>query len=109
MENSSNALSPSIDVSLPESSTRKVVQQNDNLEIWIDKDGGLYIDNEKVDFLQIKEAMLNATNENPDLSVILKGDRVVELGDVVRLMDLATESNVKTFSLGTKNPNLDNK
>lgn len=109
MENPSNSLSPSIDVSLPESSTRKVVQQNDNLEIWIAKDGGLYIDNEKVDFQQIKDKMLIAVEKNPDISVILKGDEVVELGEVVRLMDLATESNVKTFSIGTRNPKLENK
>lgn len=108
-ENANNALNPTIDVALPESSTQKVVQESDNLEIWIDEQGQFFIDNQNVGMSGIRTAMREAVLENPDVSVIIKGDKKVDLGEVVTLMDLATESKVKTFSLGTTNPDLQNK
>jgi len=94
--------SPSIDINLPESSSKQLIRENQDIEIWISKEGGFFINRQEVSIEQVKSRLQQGLQRNKGLLVIVKADTEVEHGDVVLLLNLAQEVGVKKLSIGAR-------
>ena len=101
--------SPKHDISLPESSTQILIKDEKSVEIWVNKDGKFFVDERELSLQEIKTTMADSVSMDEEVSVIVKGDKEVNLDKVVELMDLASEMKIKHFSLGMSKPASENK
>ena len=94
--------SPSIDINLPESSSKTLIRESQDIEIWISKEGGFFIERQEQSLEQVKSRLQQGLQRNKGVVVIVKADTEVEHGDVVLLLNLAQEVGVKKLSIGAR-------
>ena len=94
--------SPKIDIDLPESSTNKLLHENQDIEIWLSKDGEYWIDKRPLALDSILKQLEKSIAENPQLVVVVKADKEVDHGQVVNVLDLAQKAGVKQLSIGAR-------
>jgi len=78
-----------IRVDLPHSDTQEFIQEGEEVVIKINGDGGLFVDDVPVSEDALRTELKRAVQKDPGTTVIIKADRAVEHGEVVRVMDLA--------------------
>ena len=93
---------PGIEVDLPRSSSDTVLQDTDDLKIWIAGDGAVFVDEEPVDFGGLKDALNRAAKNNPSTLIVLKADRAVDHGRVVAVMDAARSRGLTQLAIATE-------
>ena len=94
--------SPKIDIDLPESSTNKLLHENQDIEIWLSKTGEFWIDKKPLALDSMLKHLEQAVSNNPKVVVVVKADKEVEHGEVVNVLDLAQKAGVKQLSIGAK-------
>ncbi len=92
---------PGIKLELPQAQSATVVEQKD-YTLFVDKDGGLFLNNEEVRVEKLEQKLTAALSEMKDGSLILKADQDVSHGVVVKVMDAAKRSGVKRLVIGTR-------
>jgi biopolymer transport protein ExbD len=106
---------PGIQVDLPRSSATTVLQEKEDLNVWITVDGAVFLDDVPVDLKTLRAAFAAAVAKDPNTVVVVKADQDVDHGRVVAVMDLArnnglgrlaiaTEANVAAEGGGAKDP-----
>ena len=94
--------SPALEIELPQSSSRSVVQEELNLEVWIDSKGIYFIEQQAVGSEQLKSRIEDGLSQNPEMVLIIKADENTSHGAVVELMDTAQELGVNHLTVGAK-------
>ena len=89
-----------IKVSLPQVSTKNVTVPQENLVIFIDKNGQIFIDEQEIKFSALKSFVQNFTKKAGDKSVTLNGDRNVKYDTVVQVLNLLRENKLENIALG---------
>jgi biopolymer transport protein ExbD len=87
----------SIPVDLPEAGTGEDVVTT--LAITITSDGNLYVDGKRTDDAKLKSLIADTRKKNEDVRVIIAGDRKVEHGAVVHVIDLVRKQGVAKFAI----------
>ena len=87
----------SIPVDLPEAGTGEDVVTT--LAITITKNGDTYVDGAKKDEAGIKEVILKTKKNNDDVRVIIAADKVVQHGQVIRIIDLVRKLGISKFAI----------
>ena len=93
-------LEQSIHVLLPVGKTEKA--QNDkkkNFSITVDSVGKLFIGEAPVTMDDLKARLAKAVADDPDLSVLVRGDVRVGYGDVYEVVKVAKDANVRHLGL----------
>lgn len=96
-------LEQSIHVLLPVGKTEKA--QNDkkkNFSITVDSVGKLFIGEAPVTMDDLKARLAKAVADDPDLSVLVRGDVRVGYGDVYEVVKVAKDANVRHLGLVSK-------
>jgi len=93
-------------VSLPESSTKATLQQNDPLVLSIDAKGNYYINDRQVinkSLDTLKQAMQNTVGDKAikDVAMVLRADANTPHQFVVRAMDAASQLGLTKLSIAT--------
>jgi biopolymer transport protein ExbD len=92
---------PMLPLDLPEAASARVAQEPE-VSIAIQRDGSIYLNNERMTAVELPEAMaaLFATGRGRDLS--LQSDQGVPFGRVVEIMDLAKQAGAENISVVTE-------
>jgi biopolymer transport protein ExbD len=88
-------------VDLPRSSASAAISEKKDLEVWIAKDGSIYIDKVAVDSHGLQRQFRAAAAVDPDTLIILKADKAVSHGRVVAVMDLARNEGLTKLAIAT--------
>ena len=94
--------SPALEIELPQSSSRSVVQEDLNLEVWVDSNGDYFVEQQPVSLENLQNRIQDGLSQNPELVFIIKADEKTAHGSVVELMDAAQEMGVNHLTVGAK-------
>lgn len=91
---------PGIQVDLPRSSAQTYLQEQDDVNIWLTREGEVYVNDQPVDWNGLDARLSNAAGD-PETLVIIKADQGVLHGRVVRVMDLARNKGLTRLAIAT--------
>jgi biopolymer transport protein ExbD len=90
---------PGIEVDLPRSSAQTILQEDNDLKVWVKADGQVMLDDEPASLGQLKEAF---SGSSKDAQVVIKADKDVGHGRVVQVMDLARSHGLTRLAIATE-------
>lgn len=93
---------PGIEVELPQASTEQIIQDAQDLEVWLTAQSELFVEQQAVTKSELRQQITNALGLNPGILIVIKADETVEHARVVEIMDMAQELGVQNLSIGTK-------
>jgi biopolymer transport protein ExbD len=82
--------------------TAKKVSAEENLEIWIDKSGNLYLDGERADLVEVENAVAELYENAPGTRIHFIVDRVTPYHFVNDGMNILKKFQYRTVSLVVK-------
>ena len=92
---------PGFKVELPRASSDMMVREQDDLQIWMTNEGGIFVDREPVDFEGLIQILGAQARTDPSTLVVIKADMEVGHGKVVTLMDLARSAGLNRLAIAT--------
>lgn len=99
---------PALRLALPESSQAQKTGAHDTppLVVSIDPQGKLRLgaDARPVTIERFKQELLAAIPRTPDLKLAISADKMAPFGQIVKVMDVAKEANIKSVNAFTKEP-----
>lgn len=93
-----------VPVELPESRAKALDQKKEPLEISIDKDGAIFVDGQETVFADLAGVFAPiAAAEKPDepRQIMLRGDRDIDYGNMMRVMGELNRAGLNSVSLVT--------
>ena len=94
-----------LNLKLPPAKTAESgAQSSGDLLVALGENNQITLDGQPATEAQIGAAMRQKMQKNPQTHVTIKGDGRVAYARIVRIMDLARQSGLKSVSLGTKLP-----
>ena len=88
----------SMKVQLPQAT--KSAETSRDVIITINAEGEVFFNDARIDLYALKDKLKAMVQNNPDLSVIINGDKNVRYDAVIQVMDVLTQSGVKNPGLG---------
>jgi len=73
--------------------------------VTVAKGGGIYFNQEPVTEKALVAKLKDAVSKNPDISLIVSGDRNATHGDVVHVIDLAKIEGITKFAINVESAN----
>ena len=98
---SSFILRTEIPVSVPKS-TSTITEKEQPVVVTVSRDGATYVDEDKVDFEELSTALGTRLAASGSKAVIIRGDEAVNLGLMVRIMDVAREAGAEKLAIATE-------
>ena len=92
----------SIDVKLPEASSKDVLEDPKQVHVVITAEGVVYLDNKVMTNKELKEKLRVMLSKEPDLKAVISADQSCRFQEIVRVMDILRELGVKGLNLSTK-------
>ena len=91
----------SLKVRLPEAKSAKPVEAGRPTQagITLTNEGLVYLDDKLVTKKELKERISILQENNPDLSVILRSDRLVKFKDIVNVLDILNGMGIKNLNI----------
>lgn len=96
---------PGMDLELPESESSSI-QQIKDLVLQMQADDVMFLNNVPVDWTSLRPALETEHLVNPDGALILKADKNVRHGSVVRIMDYAKQIGITKLIIATSDKNI---
>lgn len=94
--------SPGIEVDLPRSSADTILKERDDLKVWVRADGTAYLNDKPVTNADLRDALTEASKRDPNTLIIIKADKQVDHGAVVRVMDTARSLGLSRLAIATE-------
>jgi len=88
----------SMKVQLPQAT--KSAETSRDVIITINAEGEIFFEDARIDLDVLKDKLKALTQNNPDLSVIINGDKNARYDAVIQVMDVLTQAGVKNPGLG---------
>jgi len=92
---------PGIQVDLPRSSAQTILRDKQDVNIWMTDEGGVYVDEQPVSSEELMAILDGAAAADTSTLVVIKADRHVDHGDVVRVMDVARSRGLSRLAIAT--------
>lgn len=90
-----------IDIALPKSSSHKMEQQ-EPITVTIAKNGNLYLGTGLITLSQLTDQLKNKLKQKPDTGVIIKGDKDVNYGEVIHVLDELNSAGITKVGMATQ-------
>ena len=101
-----------LDLSLPTASKREKDPPRKANYVTVDSKGNLFLNKKQVDTEQLLTELVQLRTDDPDLSVIVRGDAKTKYHQIVAVLDSLQQANVVKVDLATEtfkgNPNAKN-
>jgi biopolymer transport protein TolR len=97
-------LTVGVPLDLPKTSAAQVTQPSEPIVLSLDREGGTYIGNERVDPGDLKDRLARLAADDPDRIVYVRGDRTIlyaQLMDALGLVNSAGFIKVSLLAEGT--------
>lgn len=75
-----------------------------DLTIALAQNGAMTLDGQPTNEKALAAVLKARVRQNPQANVVIKGDQKIEYARIVRIMDLARQSGLKSVGLGTRQP-----
>ena len=95
-------LEQTIHVALPVGKAQKQDDKKKNFSVTVDSTGKLFLGETPVTMDDLKARLSQAVTEDPEVSVVIRGDVRVGYGDVYEVVKTAKNCNVKHLGLVSK-------
>lgn len=95
-----------INVQLPQASSGRMEISKDAITISISRHGNLYLDNTKVTYKSLRKRLKIIVESTQNTCVILKADKFVKYGEVVKVLDIVRKSGISRVGLPTRVRNI---
>ena len=92
-----------VKIQYPEAETAKKVSVEKNLEIWIDRSGGLYLNGEASSLALVEQGITEAYRSAPDTRVHIIADRDTPFRNVHNVLDILQLLQYRVVSFVVKN------
>jgi biopolymer transport protein ExbD len=92
-----------VKIQYPEAETAKKVSVDKNLEIWVDRSGGLYLSGNPSDITLVEQGIVEAYREAPDTRVHIIADRNTPFANVHKVLDILQLLEYRVVSFVVKN------
>ena len=91
----------SIKVKLPQANSGKAIEASKQLltYITITTEGSVYLDEKLATKQELKDKVSTMYRNNPDLTVILRSDRLVRFKDIVEVLDILSEIGITRLDI----------
>jgi len=90
-----------IQVDLPRASADLVMSTTDDVQLWLDRDGSVFVGDSPVDLDGLKRVLRAAAEKDPSTLIVVKADASVSHGRVVTVMDLARSFQLTRIAIAT--------
>ncbi len=98
-------LTQGVKVELPEAEAKLVdTQETETLVVTVDRDGKFYLDENLIDKAALQKKVRAILARQPQTPIVIRGDKNVAYGVVVRAMVLLQKSGAKSVGLITEPP-----
>jgi biopolymer transport protein ExbD len=91
-----------IQVNLPGSSTGKPMKEARQISVMVTNEGMIHLDNKLISRKALKAEVVKLHQVDPGLEVILYSDKMVRFKDIVGLLDIFNELDIKNLNIATK-------
>jgi biopolymer transport protein ExbD len=91
-----------IKIDYPESKYQEVTQTDNNLEIWIDKNGNIFNDGNNVDLITLEGIIVDAIAKKPSTRVHIISDKNTKYKDVDKVINILKLLQHRVVSLVVK-------
>lgn len=90
-----------VGVDLPETNHAPITGGKEPLSVTVDKDHNVYIQDLKVDKKELASKLKSMVNNDLDSRIFVRGDKNVDYGKVMEILDLLNENGFNKISLIT--------
>jgi biopolymer transport protein ExbD len=92
---------PGVKIDLPRAASQKIDVEKLKVVLSVDRQGELYFDKEQVDEEAMVRRLKEAASHNPDMLVLIKGDRDSAYGRNVDLLDMVRRAGLHRIAIIT--------
>ena len=92
-----------VKIEYPEAKTALRTSEEKNLEVWIDRDGGVYLDGENADLLAFERIIDNLYRSAPDTRVHIIADRNTSYEKINAVLEVLQILQYRVVSFVVKN------
>ncbi len=101
MVSSSFLQEPGIKLDLPETGKTTTIQKK-KYTLYAKKNGKLYLNETEVKLKELSTLLKKKLLKIEDESLVLKGDKNIEYGKIVKIMEIVKNSGIKKLIIGTR-------
>jgi biopolymer transport protein ExbD len=91
-----------LDLSLPSASKRQKDPPRKANYVTVESGGRIYLNKKEVDLPELRETLVGLRVEDPDLNVIVRGDRKTKYRNIREVLDMLQQANVVKVDLATE-------
>lgn len=100
MLTSSFVMQPGIKINLPQATTAETIPREEVI-VGISEQGVIFYMDRPVTLTQLEKLLEDARTKNPGVTLIVKGDKKTEHGNVVAVMDTARRKGIDKIAIAT--------
>ena len=93
---------PGISVKLPESTSQQVEREPEEIQVYLDEKGQIYLKEEPVSLGQLQSRLADMGDKASTTTFFLMADAEARHGQVVRIMDAAKEAGFLKLAVATE-------
>ena len=93
-----------LDINLPEADSATTLDNEDALEIVLDKKGHILIKQKYIAVTDLDKVLQQILSGRKNKQVILRGDEIAQLGLTVKVMDAARKAGARSLDIITQKP-----
>jgi len=102
-------LTVGVPVDLPQTKAPAITEPKEPLVITIDAKGEVYLQNSKIDPNDLAARLIAITNNNPNASIYVRGDKAIDYGRVLEIMGIVSSAGFAKVSLIAELPSVSTK
>ena len=93
-----------LDISLPDAESSTTLENEDALEIVLDKQGHILINKKHISPIDLDNILQQMLSGRKNKQVVLRGDKISQLGLTVNVMDAARKAGATSLDIVTEKP-----
>jgi biopolymer transport protein TolR len=95
-------INPGIKIDLPQASSQKIVSEKKEITLSVDQAGTVYFNKDAVEPTSLTTRLATTARDDPNTTVIIKGDRAAGFGLVVDLLGTVKDSGLHRIAIMTR-------
>ena len=91
-----------LDLNLPSATPRPKDPPRKPNYVTVDAAGKVYLNMKQVDLISLQQLLVQLREQDPDLSVVVRGDSKIQYQNIVNVLDILQQANVTKVGLATE-------
>jgi biopolymer transport protein ExbD len=91
-----------LDLNLPSATPRPKDPPKKPNYVTVDGSGKIFLNMKEVDLISLQQLLVQLRAADPDLSVVVRGDRKIQYQNVINVLDVLQQANVTKVGLATE-------